>query len=247
MRALAALLLSATAAVSQEAQLRGSLGWAGGSLRLDSDAPGLDDRADAELFQAHFEATSSRGFGGGLRYERFSSDGVDGLYRDPLDPSDPGVKASNEAFQAHFTYLMRQHRFEMAVRAGLMQSKLVLDDPIAADPEIDFTSFGPFFEVEPEVTLVRRGRSRWSVYGKFGFAFAPTSIDADNDPRDYVSESTFLNLELGTRYRAGPVELGLAFLGRYQSMDQSSVTGGQFVYGFESGFHGLLLSAGVRF
>ena len=45
----------------------------------------------------------------------------------------------------------------------------------------------------------------------------------------------------------GPVELGLAFLGRYQSMDQSAAVGGQFVYGFDSGFHGLLLSAGVRF
>ena len=41
--------------------------------------------------------------------------------------------------------------------------------------------------------------------------------------------------------------LGLAFLGRYQSMDQSTAVGGQFVYGFDSSFHGLLLSAGVRF
>lgn len=247
MRVLAALLLSAASVACQEAQLRGSVGWAGGSFRFDSDAPGLDDRADAELFHAHFEATSSRGFGGGLRYERFASDGAAGLFRDPLDPLDPGVKASNEAFQAHFTYRVQQHRFEMAVRAGLMQSKLVLDDPIAADPETDFTSFGPFFEIEPEVTLVRRGPSRWSVYGKFGFAYTPTSIDVDNDPRDYSSESMFLNLELGTRYSLGPVELGLAFLGRYQSMDQSAAVGGQFVYGFDSGFHGLLLSAGVRF
>ena len=30
-------------------------------------------------------------------------------------------------------------------------------------------------------------------------------------------------------------------------MDQSAAVGGQFVYGFDNGFHGLMLSAGVRF
>jgi hypothetical protein len=245
--ALSAVALAAAALGQERPRFDGSVGWSGGSFRFDSDLGGFDDRADAELFQARLEVTSARGFGGGVRFESFSSDSAAGLFRDPLQPLDPGVEARNTAVQAHFTYMLRQHRFQMPLRAGLMQNTLVLDDPIAAAPETEYRSLGPFFEVEPEVTLTRDGASAWTAYGRFGFGYGPTTVEVDNDSRDYETNSSFLYLELGARYRTGPVVLGAAFLGRYQSMDPSAVVGGQFAYGFDGGFHGVLLSVGVSF
>lgn len=245
---LLALTLPAATGLAQEGpRFGGSLGWAGGSFRLDSDLAGFDDRADAALVQLELEAVSARGFGGGLRLERFRSDGSAGLFRDRLDPLDPGIQARNGALQAHFTYLVREHRFEMPVRAGLAVGDLVLDDPLAAAQETRYASLGPFFEVEPELELGRRGAVRWSVFGQLGVGFAGVDVDVDGDPRDYSAGAASLHLELGARVRLGPAELGVAYVGRYLSIEESSVEDGQFVYGFDAGFQGVLLTAGVRF
>ena len=93
----------------------------------------------------------------------------------------------------------------------------------------------------------QRGEFRWTIFGQLGFGVAGTSIDVDGDSRDYTSDSGFFNLELGTRASYGVLELGLAFVGRYHSMDSSSIEAGQFVYGFDAGYEGFLLTAGVRF
>jgi len=250
MRTLAALSTSllAVAAGAQDApRFTGSLGWSGGSYRYDSELAGFDDRADAALVQLELEAVGARGLGGGLRIERSRSDGSDGLFRDRLDPLDPGVQARSATVQAHFTYLVREHRFEMPVRLGLALEELVLDDPLAAAQQTEFGTFGPFFEVEPELELSRRGAVRWSVFGQLGVGVAAADVDVDGDPRDYRSNAASLRLELGARVRIGPAELGLAVVGRYLSVDESSVEDGQFVYGFDAGFQGVLLTAGVRF
>lgn len=246
-RSLLALTLAVAPLTAQEPLFRGSIGLSGGAYQFDSDLAGFDERADAGLFLAEFEATSARGYGGGIRYESFASDRGNGLFRDPADPLDPGTRASSGTFQAHFTYLVRQHRFEMPVRAGLFLNGLALDDRTAATPETTYSSFGPYFEIEPELTVLRRGAVRWTVYGQLGFGAAGTSIDVDGDARDYESDSGFFNLEFGTRVSYGVAEFGLAFVGRYQSMDSSSIEDGQFVYGFDAGYEGLLLTAGVRF
>ena len=245
------LILAASLAITplyaQNPSYRGSIGFSGGSYEFDSDLAGFDERADAGLFVAEFEATSASGYGGGLRYEGYSSSSSDGLFRDPANPLDPGTRAQSGTFQAHFTYLVRQHRFEMPVRAGLFLNGLVLDDRASAAPETTYGSFGPYFEVEPELTVRQRGQVRWTIFGQLGFGVAGTGIDVDGDARDYTSDSGFFNLELGTRVSYGVVELGLAFVGRYHSMDSSSIEAGQFVYGFDAGYEGLLLTAGVRF
>ena len=247
LRAAFASLLSITPLAAQDPLFRGSLGISGGSYRFDSDLPGFDERANAGLFQVEFEAAAANGYGGGFRFENFTSDADDGLFRVAGDPLDRGTRASGSTFQAHFTYLIRQHRFEMPLRAGLMLNGLVLEDQGEPDPETAYGSFGPFAEIEPEITLSHYGTTTWSVYGLFGFGVTGTDIEVDGDPRDYRSDSGFLNVEVGTRVAFGHVELGLALFGRYQSMDASSVEDGQFLYGFDGGYEGMLLTAGVRF
>lgn len=241
------LSVLATALSAQSASFRGGLGFSGGSYGFDSDLAGFDDDADASLFQTEFEATSARGFGGGLRYERFRTESGAGLFRAPGVPLNPGLRATNDTLRVHFTYRVQQHRFEMPLRAGLHFSGLALVDEAGLSADTDYGSFGPFFEAEPEVVLLRSEVSRWSVYGQFGLGIAGTAIDIDGDPRDYRATAGFFDVELGTRVTIGPAELGLAFVGRYQSMDASDVEAGQFIYGFEAGYQGVLLSAGVRF
>ena len=241
------LLLLTTPLIAQRPQFRGSLGFSGGSYDFDSDLAGFRDDATAGLFQAEFEVVSKRGYGGGVRYEGFTTDEDKSLFRDPGNPSDRGTQASSGTFQAHFTYRMQQHRFEMPVRVGLLFNGLVLDDQGAVNPETTYASLGTFFEIEPELTLVRSGSLRWTLYGQFGFGVAATAIDVDGDFRDYESDSGFFNLEAGTRIAFGPAEFGLAFIGRYQSMDSSDIEAGQFVPGFDTGYEGLLLTAGFRF
>jgi|GEM_PF-2952640 len=248
-----ALLTLALPITAQEPVFRGSIGFSGGSYGFTSDLPEFDDSADADMFLARFEATTAGGYGGGFRFESLTSDDTNGLFREPLNSNNPngpltaGTKARNDTFQAHFTYLVRQHRFEMPVRAGLILNGLVLDEQTATTPESDYVSFGPYIEIEPEVTLLLRETVRWSAYGQFGFGVARTDIDIDGDPRDYSSDTSFANIELGMRVLLGPAEISVAYVGRFQSMDQSSIESGQFVYGFESDYQGLLLTAGVRF
>jgi hypothetical protein len=253
MRWLPPLALSILAAdlSAQTPVFRASLGFSGGfsggSYGFTSDLAGFDDDADADLVQAEFEATSARGFGGGLRYERSATESGAGLFRDPAFPADPGLRATNDALRIHFTYRLQQHRFEMPIRAGLHFGGLTLEDEAALTPDTRYSSFGPFFEVEPELLLLRAGAARWSVYGQLGVGIAGTAIEIDGDPRDYRSDSALFDVEFGTRVSFGLAEIGLAFVGRYQSMNPSDVEAGQFVYGFDAGFEGVMLSAGVRF
>ncbi|MCK5943169.1 MAG: outer membrane beta-barrel protein [Planctomycetes bacterium] len=241
------LLLLTAPLTAQRPLFRGGIGLSGGAYNFDSDLGGFDDDATAGLFQAEFEVTSRRGYGGGLRYEAFATDDDKSLFRSPSDPNDRGTQARSASFFGHFTYRIQQHRFAMPVRVGLLFHGLVLDDQGTSNPETTYASLGPMFEIEPELTLVRAGPVRWSIYGQFGVGVAGTAIDVDGDFRDYESDSAFLNLEAGTRVAFGPAEFGLAFIGRYQSMDRSDIEASQFVYGFDAGYQGLLLTAGFRF
>lgn len=244
---LSASVLAGALSAQRRPHFHGSLGFAGGRYAFDSDQSGFDDDANAGLLQARFEATSSRGFGGGIRYEYLRTENDEGLFRDPGNAFDRGTEARSGTFQAHFTYRYQQHRFAMPVRIGVLVNGLVLDDEGATNPESTFVSVGPFFEVEPELTLLRSGPLRWSIYGLMGLSGAATGIDLDGDFRDYTSSSGFFMVEAGTRLRIGPGFVGLAFIGRYQSMDRSDLEGNNFIFGYDSEFEGILLSAGVSF
>ena len=67
------------------------------------------------------------------------------------------------------------------------------------------------------------------------------------DPGDYSSVTWFAGLELGTRLLLGPIELGLSYVGRWQSMDESDPEGGFVVLPYDSNFQGLLFGFAVVF
>ena len=242
-----ALISAAATAQEDRPHFRGSIGIAGPSYRFDSDLAGFNDSVDAGLLQARFEFTSSRRFGGGIRIEHFATDRDEGLFRDPAVASDRGVQARNTSFLAHATFRFDQHRLTAPVRVGLLVNNLVLDDSLAADPETNYCSAGPCIEFEPELTVFRRGDVELSIYGQLGFGSGPTSIDIDGDGRDYDSWSGLAAIETGARLRLGHAQFGIAFIGRYHSMDRSDLEGNSFVYGYDSEFEGILLTAGVIF
>lgn len=246
--ALAVFLLSASVvAQGTRPHFRGSFGVAGGNYHFDSDLAGFDDEVDAGLLQARVEYTGRKHIGGGIRFEQFGTDRDEGLFRDPTNFFDRGTQARSSTLLAHGTFLFQQHRFTMPVRIGLLVNRFVLDDHSATNPETTYLSLGPFFEVEPELVLLRRGKLEWSVYGQFGFGVGGTSIEVDGDPRDYDSSTGFAMVEAGTRLRIGKALLGIAFIGRYQSMDRSEFEGNSFIFGYDSEFEGVLFTAGFRF
>lgn len=241
------LISSSIVAQDERPHFRGSFGMAGGTYHFDSDLTGFDDSVNAGLLQARFEYTSARRVGGGIRFEYFGTNRDEGLFPDPADLSDYGTQARSSTLLAHATFRLEQHRFTMPVRVGLLVNGLILDDRSAVDPETSYLSAGPFFEIEPELVLTRRGELQWSVYAQLGFGAGSTAIDVDGISRDYRSTVGFGMVEAGTRLRIGKAQIGIAFIGRYQSMDRSEFEDNSFIFGYDSEFEGVLLTAGFSF
>ena len=254
--ALSAALLLASSIAAQEGtgerepeRFRVGLGFAAGRFGFDVDGSGLDDSADAGLFRLNFEAVGRKGIGGGVRFESIVTD--DDLFE---GTGFVPAEAFNGTVFGHFTYRFAQHRFSMPMRAGLLANGLVLDQRFsvgAGDGDVDYLSFGPYFEIAPEVELAHARNFRWSLYGEFGFGFGGTEIDVDGDPREYESITVFSALEAGTRFRFGVVELGVAYVGRFQSMDESDpeffAGSAQIAFGYDADFNGLLVTFAARF
>lgn len=238
------VLLPTTPLLAQDRERprwRIATGLAGGRFDFETDGSAADDDTDAGLFRIEFEGTSARGLGGGLRIEGIGSD--DDLFAGAgFDP----VEARNSSLFGHFTYRLQEHRFAMPIRAGLLLNGLTLEDQVTS-AEADYVSFGPYFEIEPEVTLAGGGSTTWTLYGRLGAGAAVTVIDIDNDPNDYDSSTGFAGLEAGTRLSFGKVELSLAYVGRWQSMDESDVENGMVALGYDASFQGLFFGVGVVF
>lgn len=134
----------------------------------------------------------------------------------------------------------------MPVRIGLMLNGLVLTEN-ATNDESTYGSIGPYFEVAPEFTIAGRRNVQWSLYGEIGVGVGGTAIDFDGDANDYDSATAFFGLEIGTRLRLANFEVGVAYLGRWQSMDESDEENGLVALGYDAQFQGLMVSVGVVF
>lgn len=241
---LLAVLLLATSLAAQdtksEPRFRIGVALAAGDVDFNQDDGGLDDDTDAGFFRLQFEYIGQNRIGGGLRVESYASD-------DDLGGTGPsGSEANNSAVFGHFTYRLGGDRFEMPLRAGLFADRLTLEQNIS-NTEVEVSSFGPYFEVAPELTLIHVGPTRWTVYGELGAGWTITEIDADSTTQDFDSESLFYGVELGTRVRLGMFEAGLGLLARFQATDDSDPEGGFFVPSFDASFQGVLLSLALRF
>ena len=241
--ALGVLVLSSSLFAQERERpwFRVGVGFAGGEFDYRTDNSPLDDDTDGALFRLEFEAIGRRGLGGGLRIEGISSD--DDLF---VGAGFPASEASSGTFYGHFTYRLEEHRFVMPIRIGLLFNGLEIEENVSGE-SLDYGSIGPYFELEPEVTLARSGRTAWTLYGELGVGAAYTVIDSNTDSNDYDSSTGFLGLEFGTRLLLNKVELSLAYVGRFQSTDDSDPENGLFVRGNDIAFQGLFFGVGVVF
>jgi hypothetical protein len=246
MRTAIPLILLALAAASPaqddpRPRFRIAAGLAAGEFDFETDGSALNDDTDAGMFRLSFEGTSGRGIGGGVRLESVASD--DDLF---VSAGFNAAEATNGTVFGHFTYRHEAHRFAMPLRAGILLNALVLEED-ATDDEVEYASIGPYFEIAPEFELLRSGRTSWSLYGEFGIGIGGTAIEIDGDPADYESVTSFGGVEVGTRVAFSRFELGLAYVGRFQSMDESDPEGNQVVLGYDASFNGLLFTFAVTF
>lgn len=244
LRFLAVLALAAPLAAQDDtfaSRFRLQIGFGAGEFEHRTDGTDLDDDTDAAMFRFHAEAASHQGFGGGVRFEGLASD--DDLFE---DAGFSAAEANMASLFLHFTYRVQARRFQMPVRFGLWLNGYELEDQATGD-DIDFGSIGPWIEFAPEIRVIDQRDFSWSFHLEAGAGVAATGIDVEGDDEDYHSTTAAFGVELGTRLRGGPVEFGLAFVNRWQTMDESDVENGFVVLGYDAEFHGLLVTFGARF
>lgn len=216
------------------------LGLGAGSYDYETDGSDLDGKTDAGAFRLMFEGVGER-FGGGLRLESFASD--DDIF---ADRGAPDVEATNGSMFGHFTYRIANERFLMPIRAGLLLNSQSLSATNSGD-DVDFVSVGPMVEIAPDFALVHGRIARWSLFGELGLGAGATVIDVADSIDTYSSTSTFVGLELGTRARFGIFEVGLSWIGRWQSMDESDVENGVSIRANDAKISIVMLQLGVAF
>ncbi|MBL8734775.1 MAG: hypothetical protein JNN13_20530 [Planctomycetes bacterium] len=236
------LLAAAPLAAQDEGpRFRIGLAFGGGTFDYETDGSLLDGDTSGGLFRLEFEGHGESGLGGGLRLEGVASD--DDLFTNAgFTPRE----ARESSLFGFFSWRHTQHRFAMPVRLGLLFDGLVLEDKPTGE-ETTFDSVGPYFEIEPQVTLSHGDGVDWSLYGQLGFGAGFSTTEIEGDPREFESSTGFFGLEFGTRLQIASVELGLAYVGRFRSYEESDIEGGDFIFANDSSFSGLLFSFAVIF
>ncbi len=222
-------------------RVRIELGLGAGSLDHTTEGSNLDGDTDAGAFRLGFEAFGKSGLGGGVRYEAWTTD--DDLFDDAGFNSTEGTSTS---LFAHLSYRLGDDHFAVPVRGGLLLHNHRLEDLILGQ-DTDFTTFGLLTEIAPELFLSRGEHVSWSLLGGLSLGTGLTNIDSDGLPDDYDSATVFYGLELGTRVRFDSIELGLSFVSRGHSMDESDPKNGLSVLGYDSTFSGVMLTVGAVF
>jgi hypothetical protein len=216
-----------------------SLGF--GNAEHTTDGSNLDGDTDAGFFRLQFEGFSDAGFGGGVRLEGWKSD--DDIF---TAAGQPLTEATTSILFGHFSWRTGEGDFTMPVRAGLMFHGHVLEET-STGAEATFASFGPQFELAPELFLARGDGVNWSVFAELGLGIAATVVEVDTLPGDFDSSTWMYGFELGTRVYFGHFELGLSYALRGHEMDESDPNGGNIVFGYDAGFDGILLTVGAIF
>jgi hypothetical protein len=212
-----------------------------GSATHNTDKSNLDGDTAAGYFRIEFEGFSDRGFGGGLRLEGWKSD--DDLFD---DNGFQGYEATTSSLFAHASWRFTDGNLCMPVRAGLLFHGHRIEDTTTGE-QTTFSSFGPQFEVAPELFLTQSKHTKWSLFAELGLGAGYTSVEVDGVSGEFDSSTWFYGIELGTRVYLGPVELGLSYVARGHMMAESDPENSTVVFGYEAGFDGLALTMGVVF
>jgi hypothetical protein len=132
------------------------------------------------------------------------------------------------------------------LRMGLLARNLAHKD-LASDLSTKWQAVGLGVEVEPDFALAHDGPVRWSLYGRFGFAFALATVSTDPATFDADSKMRSVDACVGTRLQFGAGELGVGWLYRTVSFDESTaVTGSRFA-AVDAHFSGLFATFALRF
>lgn len=225
-------------------RFRVGLGLAPGRFELDeAGAASRRDRTDTAFARLELDGVSRRGFGGGFRFEGMRSD--DDLFAG----TGTRVEATGRSFYGHFTWQLRERSFGMRTRFGAMLDRLdVANEPGSGSAfEVDYTTIGPYFEMEPELVVYRRGPLSVSAFARFGIGGGITLIERTGDGREWDSTTGMIGFETGARLRYLHLELQSSYLGRWRSMDRSGFEGGSAIDSYDSTFHGLFFGFGVAF
>ena len=132
---------------------RVELGIGAGSATHNTDKSDLDGDTGAGFFRLQFEGFSDEGFGGGLRLEGWKSD--DDLFD---DNGFPGIEATTSSLFAHASWRITDDNLRMPIRVGALFSGHQLEDTTTGE-QTTFSSFGPQFEVAPELFLTQDRKS----------------------------------------------------------------------------------------
>jgi len=213
----------------------------GGSATHNTDKSNLDGDTTAGFFRLQFEGFSDSGFGGGVRLEGWKSD--DDLF---ADNGFPNIEATTSSLFAHASWRVANGDLCMPLRAGFLLHGHMLEDTTTGE-QTTFSSFGPQFEIAPELFLTQNRHTRWSVFAELGLGVGFTTVEIDGTSEEYDSSTWFYGFELGTRVYIGPVELGLSYVARGHMMEESDPENSTVVFGYEAGFDGLALTMGVVF
>lgn len=224
-----------------EPAFRVRLDLGGGRFEHDTDGSNLEDRTDGGYFRLSFEGFGDSGLGGGLRLEGIASD--DDLF------ADAGFNAAEAGMGELFVHLSHRtigSNVMLPVRIGLVLHGYTLEDQ-TTNAEVQWSSIGVRFEVEPEITLSRGDGHHWVFYGEAGLGLAATQVETEPATFDADASTLLLGLGLGTRVRLGPALLGIGYVHRSQHTDDSDTVNGSFFRGIDASFNGLLVTVGVTF
>lgn len=235
----ALLTLPLAAQDDSAARWRIALGLGAGTLDYKDGGQPDTYSEDGGAFRLGFEGTSRRGFGGGVRFERFAATGYD------VPAFGTTFDLSIGSLFGHFTYRVEQQRFAMPIRVGFLANSASLE----STNELTAATAGVMVEIAPEVTLVTAQSASWTLYGEFNLGTGVTVVELDANDEQWDSTTNFTGAEIGTRVYIGPCELSLAYVGRWQSMDQTDPgdLSGTVLTGYDADFNGVMFGFAVVF
>ncbi len=197
----------------------------------------LTGETNAGLVGVEFEGMRES-LGGGLRVDAYATD--DELFADTLPGSDSSA-AAVELFP-HLSVRTGGDAFRMPIRLGpVAQTHTQEIDGIS----LDYFGLGGQVEIEPEVHVFGDDKQLLSIYGRLQAGITAAEVDGDAIA-SRSTDATLLGAEIGVRYRFGSLLLGVGYLHRSTTYDESDVVNGTVVGETEFRFDGGFVSVGAR-
>lgn len=216
-----------------------------GTLEFENAEYGKSD-TDAVHLGLAFEAVGSF-VGGGVRL------GVMGTDEDLFPGNNDSYATAFELFP-HLTLRPSEGRFRIPIRIGpALHTHTFTAESATFDDEISWYSLGVQAEIEPEIDLIRHGRSAVSIYGRarvgagFGVASADTAVGSSHDD-EYETAASQVGLEAGLRFNAGAFLLEGGYMmaaTNYDETDDGDIAG-DYLRETDFRFDGVFFAFGAR-